>query len=85
MPRPPAMQRPSLTLAEMNNTVGMDLKIITQCFWSPWTSLSFSLFQDIIKNYLGGFLARQMITADCRIPEPFQALSRLFYINDFYF
>lgn len=42
MPRPPAMQWPNLTLAEMNNTVEMDSRIISQCFQSQWAFFFFS-------------------------------------------
>lgn len=48
--------------------------------------MDISLFLFISRYYkelLGGFLARQMITADCRILESFQAISRLFYTNNF--
>lgn len=78
MPRPPAMQWPNLTLAEMNNIVEMDSRIISQCFQSLW---AFFFFPG---NCWVGFW--QMAAAACRIPEPCEALSRLCYIGvSFYF
>jgi hypothetical protein len=35
------MQWPNLTLAEMNNTVEMDSRVISQCFRSPWAFFFF--------------------------------------------
>lgn len=42
-PRPPAMQWPKLTLAERNNIVEMDSRIISQRFQSLWAIFFFFL------------------------------------------
>lgn len=67
-----------MTLAEMDNIVEMDSRIISQCFQSLW-------FFFFFKELLGGFLAKQLTATACRLPESFQTLSSLCYIDFFFF
>lgn len=69
MPRPPAMQWPDLTLAEMNNIVEMDSRIISQCFQALW-----AFFFFFLKNCWVGFWQGEWLQQ----PVGFQSPSKLF-------